>query len=601
MHNERSPWRRIRGAALVGLLVVTGPARADAETGRDVLVLDAGAAGRPVSLAATSALAAAFDTVGGERPHVYYEWLDQDRFPDPTLVDTVRRYIDAKYATRPPAVVVALGEPAVAFAVEARDRRWPTVPIVAVVTSAAMIPRVAAVPRTVIMPMIYDVRGTIAAALAVLPDTDTIALVAAGDAYLPQVEADLAAGFPALRLLRLVDLPLEDLQQRVATLPPRTVVLYTQYVRDPAGRPYVGRQVLADLAPRANRPVVAYAPTYFGAGITGGSIHDLRAVAGDVVRVVGALLADTPIARIERRMTQPLPHFDARQLQRWRVDEARVPAGSVVAYRTPTLWSQYRRAVLTGGAVMVLQAGLIAALLLERRRRRAADRQARGLSRRLFTAQEEERRRIARELHDGVNQELALFAMQLDQSQHEALADRARTLATDLHRLSHQLHPAMLDQLGLVPALQQFAHELGQGRAIDVELRTSQWPSQVPPALAVAFYRVAQEALQNVARHSGAGHALVHLEATAAALTMTIADHGVGFTASDAMTVHIGLAGMRERLQGIGGTLDVRSAPLQGTTILARVPHAVVASWRDEPVVSGVEASRATAPVQTRS
>lgn len=586
--------------AVPALISVQPRAQVPAPVSRDVLVFDAGAAGRPVSNTATSALSAAFETAGTNRLQVYHEWLDGDRFPGPGQIDTVRRYLERKYADRHPAVVVALGDPAVPFAIETRDRVWPGAAIVAVATSVSMVQHVAAVPRMVTLPMTYDVRGTMRAALAILPDTDTVALVAAGDAYLPQVEADLSADFPSLRVLRLVDLPLDEARRRIASLPPRTVVLYSQYVRDPAGHAHVARQVLADLAPRANRPVVAFTSTYLGFGITGGAIHDLAGTAGDVARVVRALLDGTPIDRIDARVTPPVPHFDARQLQRWRIDARRVPAGSVVAYRTPTLWSQYRHIVLTGALVMVAQAGLIAALLVERRRRRTADTQARGLSRRLFTAHEEERRRIARELHDGVNQELALFAMQLDQAQHDALAERARTLATDLHRLSHELHPAILDQLGLVPALQQFGHELGQGRAIDVEVRSSSWPSTVPLPVAVALYRVAQEALQNVVRHSGARHALVDLRATDAALLMTIADAGVGFTGGDGRPARIGLAGMRERLQSVGGTLAVESAPEQGTTIMARVPRTAEHLWRDEPAAAGVEGPRPTTPMQTK-
>lgn len=593
--------------AFVAVLVLANlaPAFAQAQaapapTSRDVLVLEAGAAGRPVSNAATAALAAAFEPSGPNRLQLYHEWLDQERFPGPAQLELVRDHLARKYAGRPPAVVVALADLTVPFAIEARDRLWPDAAIVAVATSVAMVQQVAAVPRAVAMPMIYDVGGTVRTALALLPDTDTIALVAAGDGSLPRVEAALAADFPSLRVLRLVDLPLDEVQRRIATLPPRTVILYSQYARDPAGRAYVSRHVLTDLAPRTNRPVLGYAPTYFGHGITAGSIHDFTRVALDLSRVVRALLDGTPLDRIDARVTPPLPHVDARELARWRIPESRVPAGSVVAYRTPTLWSQYRGAVLTGSAVMAVQAALIAALLVEQRRRRTADMHARTLSIRLFTAQEEERRRIARELHDGANQELALFAMQLDQTGHQALGDRARALATDLHRLSHELHPALLDQLGLVPALQQFADQLAAGRAVDIEVRTSQWPSSVPPAIAAALYRVAQEALQNVVRHSGARHAVVHLQATEADLTMSVTDAGAGFLAGDDPTAGIGLAGMRERLLAIGGTLMVESAPGAGTTVVARVPRARLAEWRDDPVTPGVEAPGPAPSAQAR-
>ena len=357
------------------------------------------------------------------------------------------------------------------------------------------------------------------------------------------------------------------------------MVLYTQFTLDPGGQAYIARQMLTDLATRSNRPIIGFAPTYLGFGILAGSFRDVGDTSADVARLVVRLLDGDAAEHIDARSTPPAPHFDARELTRWGIDEARLPAGSVVAHRAPTLWSQYRGTVTAGAAVMVVQALLIAALLHEVRRRRDAETQARQLSRRLFTAQEEERRRIARELHDGANQEIALFAMQLDRSGHDVLAERARALATDLHRLSHELHPAILDQLGLVQALQQFGDQLRQGRALTVEVRASQWPATLPPAVAVVFYRVAQEALQNAARHSGAREAFVDLRGTSAELSMTIADCGAGFGPPRTPAARLGLAGMRERLRGIGGTLSVETAREKGTTVVARIPRQALAAF----------------------
>ncbi len=140
----------------------------------------------------------------------------------------MRHHLAAKYARRPPQVVVALGDPAVPFAIDTRDRLWPDAGLVAATNSEAMAARVRQTRRAVALAFTLDLRETIAVARAVLPDTDTLALVGASDAYLPHVEAQLAAHFPDLRVIRLVDLPLADLHQRVAALPARSVVLYTR-------------------------------------------------------------------------------------------------------------------------------------------------------------------------------------------------------------------------------------------------------------------------------------------------------------------------------------------------------------------------------------
>jgi signal transduction histidine kinase len=275
--------------------------------------------------------------------------------------------------------------------------------------------------------------------------------------------------------------------------------------------------------------------------------------------------------------------FDGGQLARWSIDESRLPPGSEVRFRAPSLWRDHRDTVIATVGVITTQAALIAALILQVRRRRAAERQAHNLSGRVLTAQEEERRRIARELHDGANQEVALFAMQLDQSGMGALADRARTLSRDLHRLSHELHPEILDQVGLVSALREFASRLAAHQRLHIEVREARWPTAVPRPVAITLYRVAQEALQNAVKHSGAPEATVDLEGTPAGLSMTIADRGVGFDPTSRPEAQLGLAGMQERLRSIGGQLDGASIPGRGTRILATVSaEAISAMEMDE-------------------
>jgi signal transduction histidine kinase len=209
----------------------------------------------------------------------------------------------------------------------------------------------------------------------------------------------------------------------------------------------------------------------------------------------------------------------------------------------------------------------------------------RELSGRLLTAQEEERRRIARELHDDVNQRLALLAVELDLLVGELSgkdipierisqqAGVARSLASDIHRLSYSLHPSALAQVGLGVAAERFCKEISRKHAIPVEFAQERLPEVIPADTALCAYRVLQEAVTNAVRHSGAESVVVKLVAGARAIRLSVIDFGAGFN-PDATSARkgLGLVSMRERLRLVGGHLSIDSAPGQGTRIEADLP-----------------------------
>ena len=214
------------------------------------------------------------------------------------------------------------------------------------------------------------------------------------------------------------------------------------------------------------------------------------------------------------------------------------------------------------------------------------------LSGRLLTAQEEERTRIARELHDDFSQRLALHGIGLAQllqrlpesetderaSVHE-LMKKTQEILADMHSLSHQLHSSKLEHVGLVPALNGLCEELTSKYKIGVEFSHRGISRGVPKDVALCLFRIAQEALGNVVKHSAANHAQVELTATNDEIRLRIFDAGVGFIqVPDNADVGIGLVSMRERLRLVRGRLSVHSAPMRGTEILAEVPLAVSAS-----------------------
>jgi two-component system sensor histidine kinase UhpB len=203
-------------------------------------------------------------------------------------------------------------------------------------------------------------------------------------------------------------------------------------------------------------------------------------------------------------------------------------------------------------------------------------------------AQEEERRRLARDLHDEVNQALTAILLRLEALAQESPPERAPEVAElkklvnqameELLNLARQLRPSALDDHGLVPALEAQLKRFSARTSIEVRLRTEGDPNELPEVLQTAIYRVAQEAMTNVARHAGATAVEVDLETNDGHTELRIRDDGRGFDPSgipragtQGPGAGLGLGGMAERARLVGGELDLRSAPGGGTSVTLRV------------------------------
>jgi len=228
-------------------------------------------------------------------------------------------------------------------------------------------------------------------------------------------------------------------------------------------------------------------------------------------------------------------------------------------------------------------AGYIGSCLDVTERKRAEEALS-TMGQRLIEAQEEERSRIGRELHDHVNQRLALLAVELDrlnytgstkhiQQQIQQVKGRVTEIATDVQALSHQLHSAKLEYLGLVAAAKSFCKEVSELQRVQVHFVYDGVPRSLPKDVSLAMFRVLQEALQNSVKHSGADHFEVQLLGNHGKLELTVRDHGTGFEVDKAMYGRsLGLISMRERVSALKGTIAVRSKPHRGTEVVACVP-----------------------------
>lgn len=199
---------------------------------------------------------------------------------------------------------------------------------------------------------------------------------------------------------------------------------------------------------------------------------------------------------------------------------------------------------------------------------------------------EGERRRVARELHDDIGQRLALLADDADRLRRELhcddelnrrrldnLVNQARLLSDDLRNISHTLHPAILEDLGLAVALRSLTTQVAERSGLGVSFAASGVPRDLPLETTTAVYRIAQEALRNVTKHAGSATACVTLEAHAGELVLIVSDTGTGFNPK--AQGGLGLISMRERAYLAGGVLNVASAMGKGTSVVFRLPIAL--------------------------
>jgi PAS domain S-box-containing protein len=223
--------------------------------------------------------------------------------------------------------------------------------------------------------------------------------------------------------------------------------------------------------------------------------------------------------------------------------------------------------------------------------RKLADEALAGMSRKLLEAQEQERARIGRELHDDINQRLALLSVEIDRMKEvspvtygefrnrmDELGKRTSEISAVVQSLSHELHSSKLEYLGLISAMKSFCKEFGGKHQVEIQFDSKGIPPGVPPEVSLCLFRVMQEGLQNARKHSGVKFFEVKLHGSPMEIYLTVRDSGVGFDPElikDAQG--LGLISMQERVRLVKGTISITSKPQSGTEINVCVPLSAVA------------------------
>jgi signal transduction histidine kinase len=338
----------------------------------------------------------------------------------------------------------------------------------------------------------------------------------------------------------------------------------------------------------SSAPVFGMFYEQLGHGIVGGRLMRVSEIGREAARSAAEILREGAARNPRKLVETSAPTYDWRELQAWNIDPDRLQPGSIVQFKPPSLLEQYFGWVVLIALALLVQSLLVGALLLQHRRRRRAELASRDLGSRLINAHEEERRRIARELHDDLSQRLARLSIDASyvagnpgtEASHEILQNMQPELvrvSKDVHDMSYRLHPSLLEDLGLAPALQAECDRLRRRSGVRIVERIGELPAQLPQDVALCIYRIAQEALHNAIRHAKAGTIEIAVENGAQALSLTVRDDGLGFDAADSSTRSgLGLSSMRERARLAGGSLQIRSRPGHGATVSFTLPGKVM-------------------------
>jgi len=527
----------------------------------------------------------------GRHVEFYSESFDMLSFPDSLSASELHESLVKQYGRQEFDVVVAVGPDAIKFLGEHAQSLFVDVPIVICGSSADQAGHPKLGSRFTGTWQKLEPTKTLEVALRLFPDTRHVFVVGGTSAFDRTVMSftkNSMSSFAAnVDIAYLTDMAMGELLQKLQNLPEHSVVFYVSLFQDSAGHSFLNAtKALPMVASAENGPVFGMSDTYLGHGIVGGDLMNFQEQGKVTARIVSELLDGKQVEDLPIRTLPSMFMFDWNELKRWHIPESSLPSGSIILFREPSLWERTEW-IWTTGLLIILGLSVLAAYLQYAGKQLKLAREREGqLSGMLINAEEKERQRIASELHDDYSQRLAVLALGLENvdeatpvslsdvhKQLRGLVKSTSELGADLHTLSHQLHSSTLESLGLVPAVAAFCKEFMAHQGIRVGFTSNDIPRSVHPDAALCVFRIVQEGLRNLKKHSGAEEAQVDLRMTGDRLEVTVRDEGRGFDLRKLrQNEGLGIRSMVERAHLLGGKFEIHSQTGKGTTLSAWVP-----------------------------
>ena len=513
--------------------------------------------------------------------------------PDVSIAERIRSAL----GTGRMDLVLTIGGPAATIAQQLREELFPATPmLLAGVDRRFVAQRTLAENQTAVATE-HDPGMMIDEMLRLLPDTRTVMVVVGASQveqfWLKEMKREFGRFGDRLQFTYTNELSFAEIVARSRAMPAHSAIFFAILALDGKGEPRIETDTLSALHDAANVPM--FALYGMGRGIVGGPLLSVEELSRTTTRVALRVLAGESPGRINtpaQRSGQPT--YDARELRRWKIEERRLPVNSVVLFREPTIWQRYQRPITFGTLLVIPAIALLGVMKRRRERRRGpvakeavvpepgigrAHAELTNLSRHLMQAQERERAALATTLHEDVCQRMAALTMRLHNLEGAAhdgeVAEINEELRTLVGEIAAASDPAQqrLELLGLPAAVRGFCEDLAERYDMTIYFQDEAVPADLPSDIALALFRVLQEATVNAVLHSGAREVWVSVRGTAAEIRLEVADRGIGFDAQAAVPGGgVGLVAIRERLKLVDGESRIGSRPGDGTRVEAWVP-----------------------------
>lgn len=307
----------------------------------------------------------------------YPEYLEANRFPEENQAQILHDYLKRKYAEKPIDVVVAQSEVSLNFLARYKDDLFPHVPVVFYSATRPELQTLSLWPKITGVVVFGGFEKTVSAALTIHPATEQLFVISGSlerdKRFETLAHAQLKSVEHRVKINYLTDVAPDELRARVSQLPERSLILYVwQQAYDQNGKVLETGDILSSIALNSRVPIYAMSQPLIGRGIIGGYVYTPEAGAARVAEMVRLIAHGQSAHDIPIESVPTIPMFDWRALQRWQISETQLPPGSIIQFRQPSLWQQYKSQIVVVLAVLLLQTSLIAVLLFERRRRKRA-------------------------------------------------------------------------------------------------------------------------------------------------------------------------------------------------------------------------------------
>jgi signal transduction histidine kinase len=526
--------------------------------------------------------------------------------PEREVVD----YIRAMFADRPkPDLIMTVAGPATVFARKYRSQLFPDTPLLFAAVDQRFLRDAPLGDKETAVAVVNDYPRLLEEILQLLPETKQVFMVMGSGLlskfWRQEFEEELRPFHDRLTFVWSEELSLPEVLRRSARLPRHSAIFYLTFGTDAQGGAYADERVLDDLRTTANAPLFGVQSVYLGSGVVGGTMMSIENLARNTADVALRLLNGAPPGSIKVPPQRPgQPTFDWRELQRWGIAESRLPAGSVVRYRSPSLWQEHSGTVLSAVGVLTVQSLLIVGLLHQRRARRKAEMESR---KNLALAADASRRQTMSALTSSIAHELGqplssmmynAQALQMMIAADRVMPDTLGEIASDIrsqgvqamqiidrHRKmlrSRQLDQKPIDLHAVISeSLALVGHDM-RARQIEATLNLSTSPCVISGdqvLLEQVLVNLLMNAMDAMAETPPARRRItISTEVSAATVAVSVRDAGTGlpahindtfftpFVTTKANGLGIGLTIARTIVDAHGGTIDAQNNPEGGAT-----------------------------------